>query len=225
MSGVTLVKGSGETRAMPTVPRLLAHSPQPVALPASLDTRAFRQTMGLLATGVTVITTRINGSVQGMTASAVTSVSLEPLLMLAAINRRASMCNTIQQAGEFAINILSERQQELARHFAGAKTGLSPASLRFESHPYDGAPYILDTIAAIRCRVWRVLDGGDHIIALGRVVHFHGGPRAQPLLYFGGRYCTLRDHQVPSTRGSEPRPTDNLSVGLGAPAEGYVQLA
>lgn len=211
--------GSGATRAMPTAPRLLAHSPQPVALPASLDTRAFRQTMGLLATGVTVITTRFNDSDHGMTASAVTSVSLEPLLMLAAIHRRARMCNIIQQAGEFAINILSERQQELARHFAGAKTGLRPASLRFESYPDDGVPYILGRIAAIRCRVWRVLDGGDHIIALGRVVHFHDGPLAKPLLHFGGRYCTLRDHEAPSTLGSEPRSTDNLSLGLGAPAE------
>ena len=209
--------GSGETRAISTAPRLAAHRPQPVAPPASLDTR-FRQTMGLLATGVTVITTRMNGSVHGMTANSVTSVSLEPLLMLAAINRRASMCNIIQQAGEFAINILSERQEELSRHFAGAKTGLPPASLRFESD-LDGAPYILDTLAAIRCRVARVLDGGDHVIVLGHVVHFHDGPPASPLLYFGGRYCSLRDLEAPHSPGSEPRRRAGLSRGLSRPVE------
>ena len=126
MSDATLV-GCDEA-----TPRLPAQSSQPVASLASLDTRAFRQTMGLFATGVTVITARMNGSVHGMTANAVTSVSLDPLLVLAAINRRASMSNIIQQAGEFAINILSERQEEVSRHFAGAKTGPQPASLRFE---------------------------------------------------------------------------------------------
>ena len=194
---------SGETRAAPTVPRLPAYSPHPVAAPASLDTRAFRRTMSLLATGVTVITTRLNGSIHGMTASAVTSVSLEPLLMLAAIDRRTGMCKIIQQAGEFAINILSERQEELSRHFAGPKIRPQPASLRFKSDPDDGAPCISDALAAIRCRVARVLDGGDHIIVLGRVVHFCDGPTASPLLYFGDRYCSLRD----------------LERGIGRPAE------
>jgi flavin reductase len=193
---------SGETRTASTVPRLRAHNPQPLTPPASLDVRAFRRTMGLLATGVTVITTHMNGSIHGMTANAVTSVSLDPLLMLVAINRRTRMCNIIQQAGEFAINILSERQDELSRHFAGAKTGPQPASLRFEPDPDDGAPYIPGTLAAIRCRIERVLDGGDHVIVLGGVVHFADGPPASPLLHFGDRYCSLRD-LAPSTLGSE----------------------
>ena len=185
--------------------RRLASQPrasQPVASLASLDTRAFRRTMGLFATGVTVITARMNGSVNGMTANAVTSVSLDPLLVLAAIDRRASMSNIIQQAGEFAINILSQRQEELSRHFAGAKIRPQPASLRFESHSDDGAPYIVDTLAAIRCRVARVLDGGDHVILLGRVVHFRAGPPASPLVYFGDRYCSVRDLPAPSTANS-----------------------
>ena len=196
MSDATLV-GCDEA-----TPRLPAQSSQPVASLASLDTRAFRQTMGLFATGVTVITARMNGSVHGMTANAVTSVSLDPLLVLAAINRRASMSNIIQQAGEFAINILSERQEEVSRHFAGGKTGPQPASLRFESYPDDGAPYIVDTLAAIRCRVARVLDGGDHVILLGRVVHFRDGPPTSPLVYFGDRYCSVRDLQAPGTAES-----------------------
>src|SRR5208337_5670079 len=138
--------GSDATRAASTALRLVGHRPRPGAPSASLET-LFRGTMGLFATGVTVIATRMNGSVHGMTANSVTSVSLEPLLMQAAINRRASMCNIIQQAGEFVINILSEGQEELSSHFAGAKTGPQPASLRFESDP-DSVPYIHDTLAA-----------------------------------------------------------------------------
>ena len=184
--------GCGETRAASIVPRLPAHSPQAVAARASPDTQAFRRTMGLIASGVTVITTRMNGSVHGMTATAVTSVSLDPLLMQVAINRRARMCNIVQQAGEFAINILSERQEELSHYFAGAKAGPQPASLRFDPDP-DSVPYIHDALAAIHCRIERVVDGGDHVIVLGRVVHFYDGPPAAPLVYFGGRYCSLHD--------------------------------
>lgn len=189
--------GRGETREASTVPRVPANSPHPPDPPASLDTQAFRHTMGLLTTGVTVITTRVNGSIHGMTASSVTSVSLDPLLMQVSINRHASMCNLIQQAGEFAINILSERQEDLARHFGGARTGTQPASLRFEPHPNDGPPYIQDTLATIRCQIERLLDGGDHVIVLGRVVHFHAGPPAPPLIYFGERYRSLRDPEAP----------------------------
>ena len=83
---------SGDTSAPSKVPGLPAHGPQSVALRTSLDTRLFPRTMGLFATGVTVITTRMNGSVHGITANSVTSLSLDPLLMLIAINRRASMC-------------------------------------------------------------------------------------------------------------------------------------
>ena len=127
--------GSGETSAASIVPRIPDQRPQPVTPRASLDTRVFRRTMGLFASGVTVITARVNGSVRGITANSVTSVSLEPLLMQVAINRRAIMCNIIQQAGEFAINILSERQEDLSSHFAGAKAVPQPASLRFEPIP------------------------------------------------------------------------------------------
>ena len=158
--------------------------------------------MGLFATGVTVITACMNGSVHGMTANAVTSVSLDPLLVLAAINRRATMCNVIQQASGFAINILSERQEELSRYFGGTKAGPPPASLRFESCPDDGAPHILDALAAIFCRFERVVDAGDHVIVLGRVVHFHDGPAVPPLLYFGGRYCSLRELEKPGRMAS-----------------------
>jgi flavin reductase (DIM6/NTAB) family NADH-FMN oxidoreductase RutF len=152
--------GRGETRQASTVTHVPANSPQPLDPLPSLDTQAFRHTMGLLATGVTVITTRVNGAIHGMTASSVTSVSLDPLLMQVSINRHASMCNLIQQAGEFAINILSERQEDLARHFGGgARTGAQPASLRFEPHTNDNAPYIQDTLATIRCQIERLLDG------------------------------------------------------------------
>ena len=187
--------GSYGTRAASTALRLAGHRPRSGAPSASLET-LFRGTMGLFATGMTVIATRMNGSVHGMTANSVTSVSLEPLLMQVAINRRSSMCNIIQQAGEFVINILNERQEDLSRYFGGAKIGPPPVSLRFEAD-LDGAPYIHGALAAIHCRIARVVDAGDHVIVLGQVVRFHDGPPASPLVYFGGRYCSLRDTEAP----------------------------
>ena len=170
--------GNGGTRAATSVSRHPAHNPQPVATPALLDTQAFRRTMSLFATGVTVITTRVNGGIHGMTASSVAPVSLDPLLVLVSIARRTRMYDIIHRAGKFAINILSEHQEELSRHFAGAETGLLPASLRFESGPDDSAPFIHDTLAAIRCRIEREVDVGDHVVVLGRVIQFREGSPA-----------------------------------------------
>ena len=209
--------GNSETSAAPTALRLAGPRPPPGAQSASLVT-LFRGTMGLFPTGVTVITTRLNGSIHGMTANSVTSVSLEPLLMQVAINRRSSMYAIIQQASEFVINILNERHEDLSRYFGGAKIGPPPASLRFEED-LDGAPYIHDALAAIHCRIERVIDGGDHVIVLGRVVHFHEGPPASPLVYFGGHYCSLRDLDASGAPGSEPRRRAGLSRGPSRPVE------
>ena len=88
-----------ELRAASTALGLAGHRPQP-GVPSASQGTLFRGTMGLFPTGVTVITTRLSGSDHGMTANSVTSVSLEPLLMQVAINRRSSMCNLIQQAGD-----------------------------------------------------------------------------------------------------------------------------
>jgi flavin reductase (DIM6/NTAB) family NADH-FMN oxidoreductase RutF len=176
-----------------------------------LDTLAFRRTIGLFATGVTVITTCVGDVIHGMTANAVSSVSLDPLLLLVCIDRRARMCGLVQQAGGFAVNVLSDRQADLSRHFAGSKGGPEPPTLVFERDPAGGAPYIHGCLAAIRCRVESVLDGGDHIVVLGRVVHFQPGPAREPLLFFGGRYRFLRE---PETVASAPESWNNDAVRI-----------
>jgi flavin reductase (DIM6/NTAB) family NADH-FMN oxidoreductase RutF len=103
------------------------------------------------------------------------------------------MYRIMHQAGTFAINILSEHQGELSRHFAGAEAGPPPESLHFEPEPDNGAPFIRDTLGAIRCRIEREVDVGDHVIVLGRVVQLREAPPAPPLIYFGGHYSSLRD--------------------------------
>jgi len=168
-------------------------APAGTAAPASVDTRAFRRTVGLFATGVTVVTVRVGETVHGMTANSFTSVSLNPLLVLVCVDRQARMGSLIERAGAFAVCVLSDRQEDISRYFASTKDGPPPASLRFERDEPGEPPLIHGCLATLRCRVARVLDGGDHLIVLGEVTEFRAGTGGDPLLYFGGRYRSLRE--------------------------------
>ncbi|HXF83046.1 MAG TPA: flavin reductase family protein [bacterium] len=154
------------------------------------DARAFRRIMGRFATGVTVLGAAHDGEVHGMTANAVTSVSLQPLLILVCIARTARMMSFIERAGGFSVNILSRDQEALSRYFAGAWGAASPPEFRFV--PWEGGPRLVGALAALGCRVERLVEAGDHWIVLGRVQALHeGDPAAEPLLFYGGAYRRL----------------------------------
>ena len=136
--------------------------------------------MGLFATGVTVIMTRVNGDIHGMTASSVAPVSLDPLLVWSRLPGTLACTTSFTGPANSRSSFVSEHQEELSRHFAGAGTSLRPASLRFEFGPDDSAPFIHDTLAAIRCRIEREVDVGDHVVVLGRVIQFHAGFACPP---------------------------------------------
>jgi len=150
-----------------------------------VDPREFRRTMGLFATGVTVITTRADNEVHGMTANAVTSVSLDPLLVLVCIDNHARMRALITTAGRFAINILSERQQHLSGHFAGRKA----PDLEVAFAEVAGVPTLSGSLASLVCTVDRLIEAGDHIVVFGRVDALTtDGSDERPLIYYAGRY-------------------------------------
>jgi flavin reductase (DIM6/NTAB) family NADH-FMN oxidoreductase RutF len=161
----------------------------------TVDQRSFRDTMGLFATGVTVITARAGDTTRGMTANSVTSVSLDPLLLLVCVDRRAAMAAVIREAERFAVNILRADQEDISRHFAGRpQPNREPALVDLA-----GAPTLADSMATIVCAVDRILDGGDHLIVLGRVDALRqAGQPGEPLLYYRGRYHTLADEQAPA---------------------------
>lgn len=173
-----------------------------------IDPRAYRNTIGLFASGVTVITTRLGEMVHGMTANAVSSVSLDPTLLLVCIDRRARMHDLITQAGAFAVNILAADQDDLSGHFAGrGKDGPPPPTLHFiyatNGDDDGGVPTIAHSVAAIRCAVETSYEGGDHTILLGRVTELRPGPTGTlPLLWFSGRYR----HLAPVTTADHPAP-------------------
>src|SRR5699024_12434263 len=94
-----------------------------------MDDREFRNAMGKFATGVTVITTEVDGEPHGMTANAFMSVSLHPKLIMISIDNRANMLDKIKEANKFAVNILADHQKDLSMHFAG-QTKIGRASCR-----------------------------------------------------------------------------------------------
>ncbi len=146
--------------------------------------------MGHFATGVTVVTTDGEGGSHAMTANSVTSLSLDPPLLLVAVNRRATMLDYLHRNGCFAVNILRSDHEELSRRFAvpGPKTFDDLDITRGAT----GSPILAGAIAHLDCRVQEVLPGGDHEIFVGRIV---GGAceGGEPLLYYGGRYRRLAD--------------------------------
>lgn len=154
----------------------------------AIDTQLQRQIMGHFATGVTVVTTRHGDQMFGMTANAVASLSLEPPQLLVAVDRRAQMHEALLAARFFAVNILTEQQEELSRRFAmrGPKEW---ADLEF-STAVTGAPIFKGSLAYVDCKLVEVLPGGDHQIFIGEIVGGDvGGGR--PLMYYRGQYVKL----------------------------------
>lgn len=157
----------------------------------SFDPSLQRRIFGQFATGVTVITTKFGEELHGMTANAVTSLSLSPPLALVAVDRQAHMHEQLRRAGAFAINILRADQESLSQRFA--KRGPKEfGDLAFTPGPHSGAAVFADVLAWVDCRLAETLPGGDHDIFVGEIVAGEcvGGA---PLLYFAGKYAKLAD--------------------------------
>jgi flavin reductase (DIM6/NTAB) family NADH-FMN oxidoreductase RutF len=158
-----------------------------------LEPAAFRRVMGQFATGVTVLTARAGAMVHGMTANAVASASLAPMLVVCAIDRRARMLELLAPGQRFAVNVLDGAHADLARRFAGAAPQSEASRIRFWPTGPEDAPVLVGAMAAVRCEVERRFDAGDHELVLGRVTElFGGGGRDDPLIFYRGRFRRLR---------------------------------
>jgi flavin reductase (DIM6/NTAB) family NADH-FMN oxidoreductase RutF len=157
-----------------------------------------REAMGQFATGVTVITSvGPDGEPVGTTANAVTSLSLEPPLVLVCFDLKSTTLAAIRGHGAFAVNVLGHRQSQLSANFA--KRGLAAVwdGVRHHSGP-TGSPRLADVIAVIECTVEHAHPGGDHEIIVGRVRHVEtSGEGATPLVFWRGRYASL-EGQIPA---------------------------
>ena len=145
--------------------------------------------MGHFASGVTVVTAQTAaGEPRGMTASAFSSLSLDPPLILVCVGRSSSFHDVITAAPAFAVNFLAHGQQELSTRFA------SRIENKFEGVETVagtlGAPLLAGALVHLECSRYEVLPGGDHVIVLGKVerLDVFGG---EPLAYFAGKYREL----------------------------------
>jgi flavin reductase (DIM6/NTAB) family NADH-FMN oxidoreductase RutF len=154
---------------------------------------AFRRTLGMFATGVTVLTTRVADQVHGMTANAFMSVSLQPPLVLISIDRRARMGALLHQGTRFGVSVLEAKQTGLSDRFAG-RVSDDPPEATFEI--VHETPLVEGALAHLVARVVRSYWGGDHSLFLGQVEFARYG-EGRPLLFHGGRYERLvSDPQV-----------------------------
>ena len=163
-------------------------------MPADLSTAEFRATLGLFATGLTVVTARSSEQGHGMTANAFASLSLDPLLVLVCVQREAVMREVVEEVGTFAVSVLAADQEPLARWFSDAAR--PPGMAQFEAvgwspGPATGAPLLERAIAWLECEVDTSHEGGDHEIFVGRVLWLAHAERRDPLVYFGGAYHRL----------------------------------
>ena len=199
----------------------------------------FRQVMGHFATGVTVVTTSNQGTVSGLTVNAFCSVSLNPPLVLVCIDIHSSAMTQIRESGTFAVNMLTEQQEDLSRCFA------TQSDERFEHFCHasyhtvaTGAPVLANVLAFVDARVVAEYPGGDHSIFLGQVealgiggkVLFADAREAEnaaghngqtptldetPLTYYLGHYRRLADaYRTPSLNkpGVSTRPHSDKDV-------------
>jgi flavin reductase (DIM6/NTAB) family NADH-FMN oxidoreductase RutF len=149
----------------------------------------FRRSMALFTTGVTVLAVDSPSGVHGMTANAVCSVSLDPMLVLACIDRRARLHELVGENTVFSVNVLRQEQEPLSRYFAGAWPFPAWPEFRFER--WKHGPLLVGALVTVGCRSERLLSAGDHTIVVGRVTGLHRGEPGSPLVFFAGRYRRL----------------------------------
>jgi flavin reductase (DIM6/NTAB) family NADH-FMN oxidoreductase RutF len=156
---------------------------------AAIDPRLFRQTVGEFATGVTIITTAVEGAIRAMTVNSFTAVSLDPPLVLFCVGKATKTGQTIHGVPGFAVNILRREQQHLSTYFAGGWTRPVPPPFTFL--PWEGGPRLDGCAAAVGCSTDTVYEGGDHWIVVGRVLALYRTAYAVPLIFHGSRYASL----------------------------------
>lgn len=149
---------------------------------------AYRLAISNFSTGVAVITTRTAAGPAGMTASAVASLSMDPLQLLVCMKSSSPTLRAIEDAGHFAVNVLGEGEDQLALRFA------TPRPDKFANVPLrEGSeiPVLQASIAHFVCRVAAALPGGDHTIMVGDVIDCEHTAGADPLVYFSRRFSSL----------------------------------
>jgi flavin reductase (DIM6/NTAB) family NADH-FMN oxidoreductase RutF len=154
-----------------------------------IDAAAFRSAMGLMPTAVTVVTAIGPNGPSGATANAVSSLSLDPMLMLACLDRGSRTLRSVQAAGRFGVNVLAAGGESMARRFA-TKVAEPEKWSGVDWSERAGVPAIAEALVWVGCELGDVLMAGDHVIVTGAVVGLESRD-ADPLLFHRGSYRPL----------------------------------
>ncbi len=151
----------------------------------------FRQAMSSVCTPVSVVTSTDSGSPHGTTVSAFASLSMEPPMVMVSLDRGSELLTLVRTTGSFGLNILASAQSDLALNFArkGGSSKFDNVSWT-EDH---GVPRLPDAVGFVACRVEQFVEGGDHIVLLGRVLGADSNA-APPLTYHGRVFGTHAPH-------------------------------
>jgi len=168
------------------------------------DSDLFRLVMGHFATGVTVVTTLDDDDPKGITVNALSSVSLDPPLVMVALDRRRFITPSVHRVGRFAVNVLGEGQQAMSDCFAGAPG--SPGRDEFCGaawHPGEtGLPLLAGAIATLECAVVNTFQAGDHDLFIGRVdAVANARVHPLPLLYYRRQYLKIQQALATDVQG------------------------
>lgn len=148
----------------------------------------FRRVMSSFATGVAVVTTELDGARFGVTVNSLTSVSLDPLVLLVCLAKASTTANMLIRRRAFVVSLLNANQEEISRRFVN-RTGDRFQGVRLESRD-DGLPAIADALGHISCRVISTRTVGDHVVVFGQVEGCKTNDGA-PLLYYRRGYHRL----------------------------------
>lgn len=151
-----------------------------------IDDRKFRKAMGKFATGITVVTAKYEGDIQGMTVNAFMSVSLNPKLIAVSIGDQAEMYKTLQKVNKFGVSVLKEDQKDLSMIFARQKE----KDRSIEYIDQDDVPLLKGSLVTLSCTTQNIVEAGDHIILIAKVTDLTVD-EGDPILYFDGEYETL----------------------------------
>ena len=161
-----------------------------------VDPLAFRRVVGRFPTGVTVVSTCLDGEQHAMTCSSFTSVSLDPVLVLFGVEKVARFHDAVLATGSWAVSVLAQGQVALSQQFAvrGRQLEDQFVGVPFRVGAATGAAVLDGAVAALECRTVSTVDAGDHTLVLGQVLALDvPSPEAEPLLYVEGAYRGLGD--------------------------------
>ena len=158
---------------------------------AKIIEEEFKLGMRYLAGAVHLITTSDQGHNQGLTATAVCSLTVDPPTLIACVNKTASAHDTILESGSFAVNVLGQHQQNFAQLFSDT----SALDKRFSSGEWStmitGAPVLAGSLCVFDCRLAEHVDRSTHTLFIGDVVGVSRAAGVRPLMYFDGSYTTV----------------------------------